>query len=227
MNNNINEYFEQGILAPAYQAERNILIWQHIADEYLEIEKDHRRKLYSFIQQSAQTNYILSLGKLFDTPSKRYPTRCIKSFLELLKSPNLVPAEIIETTNTIRTIKDNKAPVELIDAINNKNWNKFPSIFADYYLKRYQETTLQVDLEKLKTMRDKAEAHNEAIVNIYLGFHTTTALLAFALEIISIFGMAYRSEGWKINGESFVTLNAERGASFIKVCIDELKKSPN
>ena len=62
---------------------------------------------------------------------------------------------------------------------------------------------------------------------LYLGFDTTTKLLEFALEIISIFGMAYRSEGWKMDEKSFVTLNAERSVSFIKVCIDELKKLKN
>ena len=74
-------------------------------------------------------------------------------------------------------------------------------------------------------MRDKAKAHNEAIESIQLGFDTTTILLNFSLEIISIFGIAYRSEGWKVNGKSFITLNAERGASFVSVCINELKVS--
>ena len=144
MTDQITEYFEQGILAQAYQAERNILIWQYVANEveFLEKQNEYIRKLYSFVQQSAQTNYVLSLGKLFDNPNQKYPTRCILSFLELLKSPNLVPVEIVETTNTIRAIKDTNGSKELIDAVISEDRSIFPNLFADYYLEKYKDPIL-------------------------------------------------------------------------------------
>jgi AbiU2 len=227
MTDQINEYFEQGILGQAFQAECNILIWQHVADErqFLEKQNEEIKKLYSFIQYAAQTNYVLSLGKLFDTPSKRYPTRCILSFLELLKAPELIPPAVVETTNTIKAIKENNGPTELIDAVTAKDTTIFPRLLAKYYLEKYNDPILQAEIKKLKLMRDKAEAHNESIESMYLGFETTTELLNFALEIISVYGMAYRSEGWKINGKSFVTVNAERSAAFVKASIDDLKRS--
>lgn len=44
MTDQITEYFEQGILAQAYQAERNILIWQYVANEveFLEKQNEYR-----------------------------------------------------------------------------------------------------------------------------------------------------------------------------------------
>jgi hypothetical protein len=76
----------------------------------------------------------------------------------------------------------------------------------------------------MKMMRDKAEAHNEAIDALFLDFASTTKLLEFTLDIISVFGMAYHSTGWKIDDHSMLKTNAERNASFIRLSINELKK---
>jgi hypothetical protein len=224
----VDDYFVQGVLAPAFQAERNILIWQYIGDDsaFLKTQKKHIQDLYLFIQQSAQTNFVLHLGKLFDQPKGKYPTRCILSFLRLLKSSDINAGLIIETTSTKKIVVENNCPQELINAVESQDQNLFPFLFASHYLKKYSEPQLQEEIKILKSMRDKAEAHNEATLGrLSLEFSTTNKLLEFALEIISIFGMAYRSEGYKINGHSFIKTNAERSAAFIRACIDELRKN--
>lgn len=226
MTEQITDYYTKGILAQAFQAERNILIWQNIGEEseFLKTKDEYVQKMYIYIQQSAQTNFVLALGKLFDKPNKKFETRCILSFLNLLKSLDFEPIKIIETTNTKKALEDNNCPRALVDAVDSDDPRLFPGLFAEYYLNKYEETTLQTNIDTMKVMRDKAEAHNEVTGTLALDFETTSKLLAFALEIISIFGMAYRSEIYHIGGKSFVTINAERDIGFIKVMIGRLKE---
>jgi hypothetical protein len=55
MTEEINDYFTQGLVIPAFQAELNILIWQYVADEseFLKTLTEHYQKQYVFIQRAA------------------------------------------------------------------------------------------------------------------------------------------------------------------------------
>jgi AbiU2 len=225
MTDKINDYFTQGLIAQTFQAERNILIWQYIADEaaFLKSLDEHHQKLYGFLQRSAQTNYVLALGKLFDQPSNKYPTRCILSFLSLLTDPSLSPIPIIETTSTKKLLAQQNCPIELIESVESDDSRDFPENFAKHYTEQYNEPGLQAEIGKMKQMRDKAEAHNEEIDTLSLQFSTTSTLQKFALEIISVFGMAYHSTGWAENDHSMITISAKRNAAFVELSIRDLK----
>lgn len=223
----INEVFNQGLVLQAFQAERNILIWQYIGNEkdFLKLQDNDTKELYSFLQLSAQTNFILSLGKLFDKPDKRHPTRCILSFLKLLGKKSSEGIEIIETTSTIKLLKEYNSPQALIDAVTSEDKALFPKLFASHYFDRYENASLEKDIETLRLMRNKVVAHNEAVETLYFPFETSTRLLDFATGLIAIFGMAYHSTIWKTDKFSFIKANAERNAYFVKSSIEALKKS--
>lgn len=227
MTESINDFFQQGLVVQAFQAERNIFIWKYVGDEknFLELQENDIKDLYSYVQQSAQTNFILSLGKLFDNPDKKHPTRCILSFLKLLETESIHGIEIIETTNTIKLLHEYNSPENLISAVIDTDKSIFPKLFASHYIHRYAETSLQNDIKNLKLMRNKVEAHNEITASLYFEFDTATRLLDFAIELIAIFGMAYHSTIWKTDKFSFIKANAERNAFFIKSNIEALKKA--
>lgn len=224
MKDQIDDYFNKGLVVECFQAERNILIWQYVADEveFLETQNKDIQQLYSFIQLSAQTNFILCLGKIFDNPSKKFPTRCILSFLDLINSSSL-EVEIVETSNTIKLLIENDCPTEMIDSVKNNNSALFPKLFVKHYRDKYESASLKQDIETLKLMRDKVAAHNEAVGDLYIDFKTTERLIGFASEIIAIFGMAYHSAIWRTDNFSFIKRDAERNALFIKSNIERLK----
>lgn len=223
----INDIFQQGLILQAFQAEKNILIWQYIGDSkvFLESQEKNIKQLFSFIQQSAQTNFILSLGKLFDKPNNKYPTRCILSFLKMLDTQSLERIEIIETTNTIKLLKEFNCPEQLIFSVTANDKSLFPKLFASHFNQRYTGILLQEDIKTLKVMRDKVEAHNEATPSLYFDFDTAMRLLDFATEVITIFGMAYHSTIWKTDKFSFIRSNAKRNAFFVKANIEALKSN--
>jgi hypothetical protein len=230
MTEKINDFFNKGLVVECFQAERNILIWKYIADEveFLKKQDSYIQSMYSFIQFSAQMNFILSLGKIFDNPSKKYPTRCILSFLDIIEANSDSAVEIIETTNTIRLLKEYNCSQGLIDSVFSNDKSLFVKLFSNDYKERFKDLSLQNDISALKLLRDKVVAHNEDIGELSLPFEVTQRLIDFTSEIISIFGMAYHSSVWKTENISFIKINAERNAYFIKNNIADLKiKVPN
>ena len=220
----IFEEFNQGILLQIYEAERNIRIWQNIADqiEFLKTQTNDIQQLYSFLQLASQTNFILSVGKIFDTP-RNYPTQSIIYFLEKVEQRAYENVAIIEDKSTISLLRQFQAPDVLIASVNSDDKSEFPKQFVKYYREKYQSEEVQADIEKVKFIRDKSVAHNEALKEIRLEFESVYRLLEFATEIVAVFGMAYHSTIWKQENVSLIRQNAERSAFFIMSTIKKLK----
>ncbi len=225
----IADTFNKGIVIQAYEAQRNVLIWQYVADEseFLSVQSKDVKLLYHYLQQSAQTNFILSLGKLFDKPSNKYPTRCILSFLKELESLSFDVPKITEVPAIYNLLSKFNCPNYLKELVANNDSSIFLKHFAKYYLEKYSTKRVQDDIESLKLMRDKVVAHNEEIDTLYFDLKIAERLLDFATEIISIFGMAYSSTIWVADRFSFIKANAERNALFVKVSIYDLKGNIN
>ncbi len=222
----LENYFTKGILDNAFQAERNLIIWKKIADEvdFLNRQSKEIQQLYSFIQLAASTNIVLYTAKLFDKP-KNNPTRCILSFLELIKSKSKNLPKIVETTGTIKILKDYKSPKDLINSVEYSDTSLFPLQFYNYYKTKYDSSEIKEKISNLKDTRDKMVAHSEVLnKQLDLELQNIEDLLSFALEIISIFGMAYYSTIYGNREYSFLTRDADRGAYFIEDNINSLKK---
>jgi hypothetical protein len=221
----IFDEFKQGVLSQIHDAERNILIWQHIADEkeFLETQLEDVQQLYSFLQLAAQTNFVLSVGKLFDKP-KNYPTQCILYFLTLVEKRADKNLEIVEDSSTKMLLARYNASHFLIKAVNSEDWSQFPKHFVTYYREKYNSQQVQDDIKQVKLMRDKVVAHNEATESIKLEFELVQRLLKFATEVVSVFGMPYHSTIWETGKISMITENAKRNAWFVKSGIQKLKK---
>lgn len=221
----IKNYFTNGIVVQAFQAERNLVIWNKIGNKVavLKTQTKEVQKLFSFIQSSAQTNFILYTAKLFDNPDKNYPTRCMLSFLELIKNNSNSLTQIIEIPNTIKLLKEYNCPVELIQAVNANDITLFPLEFYQYYYKKYNSDVIQGKIKEVKYIRDKFIAHNENISNSQnLELKIVEDLLSFALEIIAIFGMAYDSTLYSFNGKSILTDGVNRDVYFIEQSLNNL-----
>ena len=218
----IKNYFEKGVLFETFLSKINLIIWRKILDEavFLNTQTKETKQLYSYIQQSATVNFILHATKLFDKPNHRHPTRCISSFLKLVKDKAALFPNIVETTTTIKLLNEFNAPEELINSVNSENPTLFPLSFYNYYKTKYDSTDIQNKINNLKETRDKKIAHNEFLKEpTDLNPKSLEDLLDFAIEIISIFRHAY------YNG-SIVRINndAERSAFFITDNINRLKK---
>jgi hypothetical protein len=221
----ITNHFEEGVVFGVFQSRMNIIIWKKIAEEveFLNTQTKEKKQLYAYLQHSATTNFVLHTAKLFDTQNKKYPTRCILSFLELVKEKATLFPSIIETTNTIKLLEEYNAPKELIISVKSNDPTLFPLNFYTYYKEKYDSDEIKQRITNLKDTRDKKIAHNELLEKqINLELESIESLLSYVIEIISIFRQAYYHSTLRIDND------AERNAFFITDSINELKnKKPS
>ena len=136
----INDLLQQGIISHSYYAEYNSFVWKNVANEieFLYEQDECVQKAFGFIQRSAQTNFILSLAKVYDKPSKNNPTKCFERFIEVVKK-NCNKLDSIQLTKmTIELLEKYDCPTELIEAIRSQDSPKFFLLFCDYYKSKYQ-----------------------------------------------------------------------------------------
>lgn len=209
--------FRQGLVLQVYEAEKNVFIWQNIADEvdFLNTQQQDTKLLYSYMQLAAQTNFVLALGKMFDKP-KNYPTKCIMYFLREVELNAYKFSEIVKKTSIEQMLIKFGVSKELLSSLHSGDYAEFPKRYAEYYRTLYQASDMQSDIDKVKIVRDKVVAHNEAIQTIFLDFDVIKRLLKFATEIVCVFEMAYSSTVLE-------SKNAERNAEFVKSTIKLLK----
>ena len=220
----IFEEFKQGVILQIHDAEKNVFIWQHIADEieFLQAQPEDVQQLYSFLQFASQTNFVLAVGKLFDKP-KKHPSQSILYFLKQVERRAEENVEIVEDSSTKKLLAKYNASDILIKAVDSDDRSVFPKEFVTYYNAKYNSQEIQADLEQVKFMRDKVVAHNESIEYVGLEFKAIHRLLKFATEIVTIFGMAYHSTIWESDKTSLITESAKRNAWFVKLAIQRLK----
>jgi hypothetical protein len=224
MTEKLKDYYETGLLGPTFQVERNLLIWQHIADEvpFLNTQPKHVQDLYSFMQTSARNNIVLNLGLLFDK-KKKYETKCIESFLELVKANASASVKIVEDTGTIALLRQFNCPPAMEESIRAKSFGLFPTLYSDYYSSRLRDQSIIADVNEIKAVRDKFIAHNEASFDRTFDLNVAHRLCAFVSEIFSIYGMAYHATIWQSDTHSMLNESAKRNAYFIKTNISKLK----
>ncbi len=211
-----------GIVAEAFHAERNLCIYKNVSDEYEFINKqsDAQSKLYGYIQTSAQDSFVLALSKLYDRPFRNYPNKCVENFLNTVRERNAQMKPIVETSQLKNLLLTFNCPENFVASIN-KSPSEFYSAFCDYFEEKYKNPSFQISINALRNFRDKAIAHNET-KEVSIKIQDIRALLDYAEQLYSIFGMAYSST---IFGDLYsLKHNAEMEAYFIKNTIERLKE---
>lgn len=223
----LKKYYQEGLLFEIFHAKTNLLIWELIASEYdfLSKQKKHIKDLYSFIQQSAGTNFILHIAKLYDK-KKKHPTMCISDFIELIKNQANTLPKISQTGMTTSLLVAKKASQRLITSVTSENANDFPNEFYIYYKSRYEEELIQKAIQKLNTIRSKSIAHNEIMLTEpSIDFSELNMLLNFAMDIAFTYATAYENEYCGTGGDYPIELSVLNAASFISENIELLRKN--
>lgn len=223
----IEEYIKRGIVGQIFEAEISLIIWDKIAGHRDKYDKQDAvtKKLFSYIQRSSGTNYILNTAKIFDNPSKKYPTRCLLSFFDLVENKIGFP-QIENDTGLIKLLKEYKCSETLISKVKNSDSTAFAKEFCLYYRQKYADDSIKKDIDEVKFARDKYIAHNEDMkVNGRVEMKTFRNLLDFATEVVSVFSFAYFNSRWTLNNKSLIKESAEKDSYFIKATLDKLIKN--
>ena len=158
----IKDYIEKGIITEAFQAQVNLKIWNEIGENSVSLSElsSEKRRLFAYLQQSAQSQMVLRTARIFDK-KKRYPTRCLDSLFKELELLDLTNMEI-HNPRGLEKYLINLGCFEEFKNLTSKT-EEFLIPFISYCQKELLDKTYKAKIDLIKMLRDKYIAHNEAL----------------------------------------------------------------
>lgn len=139
---------------------------------------------------------------MFDTPSSKNHTRCIKGLIDhLLNSPESFPI-IVEKYQTERQIAHYQLDEALIYSIRRDSYLEFNKILGNVLFSKYESFIEQ--RKSIKIWRDKVLAHNDNTSSVIeINYRNTNDLLDFGWMVVTIVGWAYLSTAYGHDGKNY------------------------
>ncbi|GEM_PF-2163003 len=224
----IEDMVKNGLVRDIFKMERSLELVIKMIDRSSELDSKGNgnfTELFSIIHSALKIDSLLAAARVYDTPSKKYPTRCLKGVLEYLSDNKNDLPRIREPYQLQQHLETMNAPQELIMVIKNDPINFAPmfSLFVSSLL----EYPSRLDaLDKLKQVRDKVIAHNEQTETIsYPSIESLRDLINISKDVVGALGWAYFSMGYVINGEYILTDDARRSSVALNRLLDKIYKN--
>jgi hypothetical protein len=207
----LEDLVKKGLVADIFKMERAYLLLKTIGANASAINAPgagNFGKLFGALQDALQTDAILAAARLYDPPSKKYATRCIRGLLDCLEgnSGNLPP--IRERCNLERELSRIGMPPSDIQLVATDE-AAFAKKLVEHFRAILDNPRISTIVGMLKDLRDKAIAHNEQAADIHgPTWSGLMELMQHAKDLAGVLGWAYLNTAYVINGEYIVTSDA-------------------
>lgn len=212
----IEDIVKEGLVKDIFKAEQAYELVKTIGLKSEEIKSGQLKsydELFGAIQYAFQTETILSVAKVYDSPSKKYPTRCLRGLLKYLSEHSTELPNIREDFQLSQHLKFMNAPKKLIKSISTNSGN-FAKKFSVYIENLLNKPTRLDAIKKLKMIRDKSICHNEKIDFKILGptWVSLKDLIDIAKNVVGVLGWAYFNTpmAYVVNGEYILSSDASQ-----------------
>lgn len=188
----IEELVLKGLLVDLKRAESSYLLCRKIIG-LRDIDIDGiKSDISTILQDLAYTEMILSLARLYDKTSKKYPTRCLKKLYEIVKEYNYqlnIHKSRNEVDDHLKFLGFNASEVEIL---NNSSKTEYSRRAFYHFESLEMNEPLCIDIRKLKDIRDKVLAHNENVeLDLLVRYNTIDNLIEHAKNVISFYTLTY------------------------------------
>lgn len=137
-----------------------------------------------------------------------YPTRCIRRALDLLTVRNNDLPDIIQAHNTKLALHflPNNSPV--LEAVG-QGKDAFVESFVPAFRSILDSSQILDAVERLKNLRNKSIAHNEAATPVGPTWESLKSLIANAQNFVGVLGWAFYNIVYTHEGKYFLTNDAK------------------
>lgn len=211
----LEDHIKNGLVSDIFKMERAYALLRKISDNAGLVNKrdnGNYGELFGSLQHALETEAVLAVARLYDNPNKRYPTRCVKGLLAFLgENKNDLP-EIVVKHNVRLQLANMEAPEYVIESLESSDAD-FTESFVTYYTSVLDNDDNKEIVNRLKTIRDKALAHNEMTSQLNgPTWEGLTKLINLSKNLAGVIGWAYLSTAYMHNGEYFLTSDAEQSS---------------
>ena len=203
---------KEGLVKDIFKAERAYELVKAIGLKSEEMKIGTLKEydeLFGTFQYALQAETLLAVAKIYDPPSKKYPTRCLRGVLEFLSEHTGELPEIREPEQLRKHLNILKVPVAIINDTFVDSGD-FAKSFSTYIENQLSEPPILDAIQKLKRIRDKSICHNEKRDLAILGptWKSLKDLIEISKNVVGVLGWAYFSTAYVINGEYILTNDA-------------------
>jgi hypothetical protein len=229
----IEDIVKKGLVNDIFKAEQAYELVKAIGLKSEEMKSGQLKsydELFGAIQYAFQTEALLSVAKVYDSPSKKYPTRCLRGVLKYLSEHTHELPDIRDPFQLSKHLRFMNAPNILIDSIST-NSSDFANKFSTYIENILNQPTRLDAIQKLKLIRDKSICHNESRDFKILGptWISLKDLIDIAKNVVGVLGWSYfnTAMAYVINGEYLLTSDASQTSYELKELFTNITKNKN
>jgi HEPN superfamily AbiU2-like protein len=210
----LDDLLTNGICNDIYRAEQALGMFIMIGQHAGPINAATFGEFYGSIQQVLWREAVLSVASLFERPDNRFPNRGIPSVLNLLET-NAATLAIPERRKLIQHVTQFAEAENELAALSDMD---LTARTVRFFRQRLLENpAVRIALDKVKTFRDKAVAHNEQIAFEVLPQPTIaqfSGLLTHAQQFLKAIGQGYLGVhyGQSCDDDYIMSRDAEKAA---------------
>jgi hypothetical protein len=204
----LKDYLLQGIGAEIFWADEAYALAEEMGKYVDQINAAGFGSLFATLQTVLSDRQTLSVTKMFDPPSRKYPTRSIPATLGLLEA-HAELWEVPQWRKLHQTLIGGGVDSAYVEQLSNVELTH--AIVAHY---RATLANLSLPLEALRQSRNKIIAHNEAVERSTLQRPTwggALSLVNYAKDFVSTIGFGYLNTVFGLGSQDyFLTTQARR-----------------
>lgn len=215
-----------GLVSDIFRMERAYLLLFKIGEQSESLNRDNFGELFGTFQSALEMEAVLAAARLYDKEDSKYRVRCLREVLNFLeRRANELP-QLVEPYNTKKALEVVTSDEEILASVDAGTED-----FIERLVKLYREILDSEDvtekLDKLKGIRDKRIAHNEAATPDGPTWESLETLIEHAKHFVGIIGWAFFNTAYMHDGHYSLSEDAERPSRAIVRLARKLDASGN
>ena len=172
-------------------------------------------ELFGAFQMAMESEAVLAVARVYDKPSKRHRTRCIRRALSLMEQNVESLPEIVEAYNTELHLEMSGADSEVIRSVSNGKAEFIP-LYTKYMQHVLNSHEIRAGVNSLRALRDTRIAHNDAASCVGPTWDALNLLIKKAQCFVGVVGWAFFSTVYVNNNAYLLSLDAQRPARSLR-----------
>lgn len=202
----LKDIITKGILQDIYLLEKAFELNKEINNCYKNVTVGIKRDISDILYHLTYTEMVMCLGRLIDSPNKKYPTICLKGLYSMLKTTDFGDTILEYRFDALRELLCFEGKTSFIDLLNESNSIDYKRRLLLHFEHQEMNEPIFQSIEKIKLLRDKTIAHRENIeIDKLLPYSDIEILLRHSKKVISILLLAFTGTHLSFNGDFYLS----------------------
>jgi len=206
----LRDIIKNGMVSDILRMERAYLLHKAIginADILNDYSHGNFGEFFGTVQGAMECEAVLAVARVYDRPTKRHPTRCMRRALDLMELSSDELPDIVEEYNTQIHLEKFGASAEIVKSVS-LGKAEFIRHYVPYIREILNSDRILSKVERLKDLRDKRIAHNDSAAIVGPTWEALNELILQAQQFVGVVGWAFLSTIYIIDDSYLLSSDA-------------------